>query len=133
MTRPYRYLTRQRADTICPGCAGPKHRQSVQCAACYRDLQRARHTDAIGRHDSCACGSRKYRSSARCRGCYFAARRRGEAGPGGRPQSQKHPWRGENALLFQTRRVREMVDAGVRPATAGGRLRAHFSTLEEAA
>lgn len=31
---------RPRADTICPLCASPKHRQSLTCAACYYELRR---------------------------------------------------------------------------------------------
>jgi len=118
---------------VCPECASPKHRQSRRCAACFRDVQRARHAGAAGRYDLCGCGVRKLRASTRCRGCYSAARRRGEAGPRGRQQPQTHPWRGENALLFQARRVSEMANAGIRPATAAGRLRAHFAALAEEA
>jgi hypothetical protein len=36
-------------------------------------------------------------------------------------------------MLFVKRRTVEMVDAGVRPATAGGRMRAHFAAIDEAA
>ena len=96
------------------------------------------------------CAAPKHRQSRRCKDCYYDARRRGEYPPPpmperkppvlhaegrskGRPQPSDHPWRKQNELFFVQRRVREMVDAGVRPATPGGRIRAHFASLDEVA
>lgn len=97
---------RLRADdfdygTICPDCAAPKHRQSKRCAPCYHEQRRQPPRDDP--RAVCACGRRKDPASVRCVECYFAARRRGEAGPGGRPQPLNHPWRGKDRLLYRKR------------------------------
>lgn len=99
---------------VCPECAGPKHRQSKRCAACYYDARRR------GDYPPPPVPQRK-------------AVRQSKGGSKGRPQPQDHPWRKRNTMLFVKRRTVEMVDAGVRPATAGGRMRAHFAAIDEAA
>ncbi len=122
MTRPYRCVTRQRADTICPECAGPKHRQSRRCAECYYAARKRGEFPAPPRLVGPANGRWKADGHTG---------HRGTGGSKGRPQPQSHPWRSENALLFVRTRTQEMADRAVRPATPAGRLRAHFSTLTE--
>lgn len=123
MTRPYRYITRKRADIICPECAGPKHRQSKRCAACYYDARRR------GEYPPPPA----YRKSGPDHHAWKGGTGHRATGQGkGRPQPQSHPWRKENALLFVKRRVEQMADEGTRPATAGGRMRAHFATVTTA-
>ena len=118
-TRPYRYLTRQRADLICPECAGPKTRQAKRCAACYRDARRrGEYPPPPSR-----AGQRPWNYIDGTRG------HRATGGSKARQQPLWHPWRRENELLFVRKRVLEMADRGVRPATAGGRVRAHFALL----
>lgn len=113
-----RYAVRPGAveyGNVCPECAGPKHRQSKRCAACYYDARRR------GEFPAPPVPQRK------------AMKRVTTGGSKGRPQPQDHSWRKQNALLFVKRRAAEMVDAGVRPATAGGRLRVHFTATDRRA
>lgn len=124
MTRPYRYITRQRADVICPDCAGPKHRQSKRCAACYTDARRRGEYPAPPRLSGPANGRWKADGHTG---------HRATGGHKGRQQPLWHPWRKKDRLLYVKRRVDEMADGGLRPATAGGRMRAHFASLDEAA
>ena len=126
MTRPYRYITRQRADVICPECAGPKHRQSKRCADCYYAARKRGEYPAPPRLTLSANG--RWKPSGH-------TGHRATGGSKGRQQPLWHPWRRDNELLFVRSRVLEMAERGVRPATAGGRVRAHFATLtsEEAA
>lgn len=70
---------------VCPECAGPKHRQSHRCATCYYDARRR------GMYPPPPTPARR------------PDRIRVTGAPRGRPQSQSHPWRGKNALLFRTR------------------------------
>ena len=126
MTRPYRYITRQRADVICPECAGPKTRQAKRCAECYYAARKR--GEYPNPKPMFGPDNPKWKASGH-------TGRRKTGGSKGRQQPLWHPWRRENELLFVRSRVLEMADRGIRPATAGGRVRAHFATLdpEEAA
>lgn len=78
---------------VCPECAGPKHRQSGRCAACYYDARRrGEYPDPPDRTG--------------CRPGNFIDGTRGHRATGrssSRPQPQSHPWRGKNELLFRER------------------------------